>query len=237
MFRKGVGKKKELPFVSCVVVAGGSSSRMGGVNKLGLPLGGDTVIGTGLKTLQSSQWITELVLVIKEGTEKPVLEAASCCDKVSRIVHGGSTRAESSLNGVKACSQEAEYILIHDGARPLVTLQVIENVVKAAIESGAAVPGVPVTDTIKVESEGFAVDTPERSHLYAAQTPQGFRAELIRAALQDAVEKNAPITDDCSAVERLGMKVRIAEGDLRNRKLTYPWELSELERLWKERRQ
>ena len=205
-----------------------------GFDKLAAPLGDSTVIGTTLKALQSSPEIDELVLVVREGGEKPVLEAASGCDKVSRIVHGGSTRTESALNGVTACSPEAEVILIHDGARPLVSPQVIRNVVNGVKQYGAAVPVTPVTDTIKVGRDGFADETPDRSTLFAAQTPQGFRAELIRAALQDAKEKNITLTDDCAAVERLGMRVKLVDGDVRNRKVTVPADLPVMETLRKE---
>ena len=219
--------------VSCVVVAAGSSTRMG-FDKLAAPFCGNTVIGTTLRALQTSSDIDEIVLVVREGHEKPVLEAASGCDKVSRIVHGGSTRTESAWNGVMACDGNAATILIHDGARPLVSPQLIKNVVEGVEKFGAAVPVIPVTDTIKVGEDGFAASTPDRSTLFAAQTPQGFRAELIKAALQDAKEKNVTLTDDSAAVERLGMRVRLVDGDVRNRKVTVPSDLPVMETLWKE---
>lgn len=219
--------------VSCVVVAAGNSTRMG-FDKLSASFCGDTVIGTTLWALQCSPDIDEIVLVVRDGNEKPILEAASGCEKVSRIVHGGKTRTESALNGVMACDGSAEIILIHDGARPLVSRQVIKNVVDGVRQYGAAVPVTPVTDTIKIGESGFAASTPDRSTLFAAQTPQGFRAELIKAALQDAKEKNITLTDDCAAVERLGMRVKLVDGDVRNRKLTVPSDLPVMETLWKE---
>ena len=219
--------------VSCVVVAAGSSKRMG-FDKLAAPLCGSSVIETTLRALQRSPDIDEIVLVIREGGEKPILEAASGCNKVSRIVHGGETRTGSALNGVMACDGKTETILIHDGARPLVSMQVIRNVVDGVKQYGAAVPVIPVTDTIKVGADGFAASTPDRSTLFAAQTPQGFRAELIKAALQDAADKNITLTDDCAAVERLGMRVKLVDGDVRNRKITVPSDLPVMETLWKE---
>ena len=227
-------EKKRLP-VSCVVVAAGSSIRMG-FDKLSAEFCGSTVIGMTLQALQNSEDIDEIILVVREGGEKPILEAASGCTKVTRIVHGGSTRTESALNGVNACGK-AGLILIQDGARPLVTAQVIRNVVEGAEKYGAAVPAVPVTDTIKVGEDGFAAATPDRSTLFAAQTPQGFRADLIKAALQDAIEKDLTLTDDCAAVERLGMRVRLVDGDVRNRKVTVPADLPVMEALWKEMQQ
>ena len=178
--------------------------------------------------------ITELVLVLRPGAEKPALEGASGCDKLSRIVHGGDTRTESAYKGVMACDPASEIILIHDGARPLVTAQVVRNAVEGARQFGAAVPVTPVTDTVKVGKDGFADSTPERASLFAAQTPQAFRAELIKAALQDAVDKKLSLTDDCAAVERLGMRVKLVEGDVRNRKITLPSDLTLAEALWKE---
>lgn len=236
LFRRNAAEKVgQAPTIynSCVVVAAGSSTRMG-FDKLAADFCGSSVIGTTLRALQASSDIDEIILVVREGGEKPIMEAASGCDKVSRIVHGGKTRTESALNGVMACNRRSEIILIHDGARPLVSPDVIRNVVQGVKQYGAAVPVIPVTDTIKVGEGGFAASTPDRSTLFAAQTPQGFQAELIKAALQDAKEKNITLTDDCAAVERLGMRVRLVDGDVRNRKITVPSDLPVMETLWKE---
>ena len=227
-------EKKDRETVSAVIVAAGSSSRMGGGDKLAMPLGDSTVIAHTLRAFQNCAEVTEIVLVLRKGAEKPALAGASGCDKLARIVHGGDTRTESAYAGVMACSPKAEIILIHDGARPLVTGQVIHNAVEGARKFGAAVPVVPVTDTIKVGKDGFADATPDRSTLFAAQTPQAFRAELIKAALQDAVDKGLSLTDDCAAVEKLGMRVRLVEGDARNRKITLPSDLALAEALLKE---
>lgn len=219
--------------VSAVIVAAGSSTRMGS-DKLAAVFCGDTVIGHTLAAFQASPEIDELVLVVRKGNETPALEGASGCDKLQRIVTGGSTRTESAWRGVSACDPSAEIILIHDGARPLVTEKVIRSAVEGAREFGAAVPVTPVTDTIKVGKGGFADSTPDRGALFAAQTPQAFRAELIKAALKDAVDRGLSLTDDCAAVERLGMRVRLVEGDVRNRKITLPADLKIAAALWEE---
>ena len=226
--RKGSG------LVSAVIGAAGSSSRMGGEDKLALPLAGSTVIARTIRAFQDCGEVGEIVLVLRKGAEKAALEGASGCDKLARIVHGGATRTESAYAGVMACDRKAEIILIHDGARPLVTEKVIQNAVKGAREFGAAVPVTPVTDTIKVGKGGFAESTPDRSTLFAAQTPQAVRAELIKAALQDAQDRGLSLTDDCAAVEKLGMRVKLVEGDARNRKITLPSDLVLAEALWKE---
>ena len=227
-------REKKRTGVSAVIVAAGCSSRMGGADKLAAPLGDSTVIARTLRAFQASEDVTEIVLVLRKGAEKPALAGASGCDKLGRIVHGGDTRTESAYAGVMACDPKAEIILIHDGARPLVTGAVIRNAVDGARKFGAAVPVTPVTDTIKVGKDGFADSTPDRSTLFAAQTPQAFRAELIKAALQDAVDKKLSLTDDCAAVEKLGMRVKLVEGDARNRKITLPSDLAVAEILLKE---
>ncbi len=220
--------------VSAVILAAGNSSRMGGRDKLAAPLGGKTVIARTIQAFQASGEVDEIVLVVRKGAEKPALEGASGCDKLSRIVSGGDSRTASAYAGVMACDPKAEIILIHDGARPLVTGEVIRSAVEGAGKFGAAVPVVPVTDTVKVGKDGFAASTPDRSTLFAAQTPQAFRAELIKAALKDALDKGLRLTDDCAAVERLGMRVRLVEGDVRNRKITLPSDLVVAEILLKE---
>ena len=232
--RENKNRRKNPGLVSAVIVAAGSSRRMGGTDKLAAPLAGSTVIAHTIRAFQESAEVGEIVLVLRQGAERSALAGASGCDKLSRIVHGGDTRTQSAYAGVMACDPEAEIILIHDGARPLVTKEVIRNAVEGARKFGAAVPVTPVTDTVKVGKDGFADSTPDRSTLFAAQTPQAFRAELIKAALQDAVDKKLSLTDDCAAVERLGMHVKLVEGDVRNRKITLPADLALAEVLYKE---
>ena len=229
--RENKNRRKKPGLVSAVIVAAGSSRRMGGTDKLAA---GSTVIAHTIRAFQESAEVGEIVLVLRQGAEGSALEGASGCDKLSRIVHGGDTRTQSAYAGVMACDPEAEIILIHDGARPLVTKEVIRSAVEGARKFGAAVPVTPVTDTVKVGKDGFADSTPDRSTLFAAQTPQAFRAELIKAALQDAVDKKLSLTDDCAAVERLGMHVKLVEGDVRNRKITLPADLALAEVLYKE---
>ena len=131
-------------------------------------------------------------------------------------------------------SRNLPLIAIHDGARPLVSVQVIEGAVAQAAQSGAAAPAIPVKDTIKIAQNGIVSQTLERTELYAIQTPQVFDASLIRAALQKALDDGAELTDDCAAVERLGMKVVLTAGDERNMKLTTPMDLVVAEHLVEE---
>jgi 2-C-methyl-D-erythritol 4-phosphate cytidylyltransferase len=221
--------------VSAVILAGGSSTRMGGEDKLALTVAGRTVLAWSLRAFQACDFIQEIIVVTHEGGERNAFLSCDGCDKVARVVHGGPNRTASAYQGVMAAAPDAEIILIHDGARPLVTETVIREAVQGAMKYGAALPVIPVTDTIKVSKDGFVDSTPDRSTLFAAQTPQAFRSELIKAALTDAVEKGLELTDDCAAVERLGMRVRLVDGDIRNRKITTPPDLALTEALLKQR--
>ena len=140
--------------------------------------------------------------------------------KVAEIVGGGATRLESGLIGADA-AEDCGYIAIHDGARPLVTPELIERVFAKAKEHSAAIPGVPGTDTVKrVEKKLTAKGTPPRDELVAVQTPQIFDADLLRGALHRAAASGGEFTDDASAVEAMGMSVYVAEGDVKNIKIT-----------------
>jgi len=223
--QSGSGKKL---FVSCVIVAAGSSDRMGGQDKIFSELDGMPVLAYSLRTLSSSSCINELIVVTRRDKLE---EAAGLCrlyaqNKAAGVVAGGKTRAESALAGVMAASRKARLIAIHDGARPLVTEEVINEAVKKAAVCGAAVAAVPVIDTIKTVCDGKIEETPPRSGLFAAQTPQVFDAELIKAALTYTIEKGIAVTDDSEAVERLGFKPAVTAGDRQNIKITVPEDLS-----------
>ena len=129
------------------------------------------------------------------------------------------------ITSPESLSEKVKLAAIQDGARPLISQQVIDRTVRAAHTYGAAAPAIPVKDTIKVVQGGIVKETPERKHLYAVQTPQVFDLDLLRGALKKAAEDKAEITDDCSAVERLGMSVKIVEGDEKNLKVTTPLDL------------
>lgn len=227
-------KKKKAPGVLCsaVVVAAGSSTRMG-TDKLMLPLGGIPVIIRTLKAVESAPSVDEIILVTREDMMVPLSQLCQefALTKVTKVIRGGKTRTESVRLGTLEASGDAQVIAIHDGARPLVTTEVIESAIAQALESGAAAPAVPVKDTIKVVRNGVVESTPDRASLFAVQTPQVFEASLIRAALQKALDDGAELTDDCSAVERLGMKVVLTEGDVRNLKLTTPEDILTAEAL------
>ena len=217
------------PRCTALVAAAGSSSRMGGVDKLLQPLDGVPVLARTLTALQLAAGVDEIVIAARE---EDILEFSQLCrtygiSKCSKVVRGGESRAHSVLLAALGASPEAELLAVQDGARPLVTPELIDRVIAAAARCSAAVPAVPVKDTVKLSRQDGAVEeTLERGRLRAAQTPQVFEASLLKAALQSALEQGAPVTDDASAVERLGKTVFLVDGGEENLKITTPLDLA-----------
>ena len=228
--------RKVLPLKRCgaVIVAAGSASRMGGIDKVMASLGGTPMVARTAAAFQNCDAIAEIVIVTRPDLIRPISALCAGMDKVRAVVAGGSSRQESVWLGLNALSEGIQLAAIHDGARPLISNLVIDRTVRAANSYGAAAPAVPVKDTIKVVKGGLVENTPERATLQAVQTPQVFDFDLLRGALKQAEEEKAAVTDDCSAVERLGMKVKIVEGDERNLKVTTPMDLKIAEMLLEE---
>ena len=228
--------RKVLPLKRCgaVIVAAGSASRMGGIDKVMASMGGTPMVARTAAAFQNCDAIAEIVIVTRPDLIRPISALCAGMDKVRAVVAGGSSRQESVWLGLNALSEDIQLAAIHDGARPLVSNLVIDRTVRAANSYGAAAPAVPVKDTIKVVKGGLVENTPERATLQAVQTPQVFDFDLLRGALKQAEEEKAAVTDDCSAVERLGMKVKIVEGDERNLKVTTPMDLKIAEMLLEE---
>ena len=218
-------KLLKLKYCGAVIVAAGSASRMGGIDKVMAPLDGEPMIVHTVRAYQQCDAIREIIVVTRQDLIAPIMELCQEFDKVQAVVIGGTSRPESVAIGLSALSEKVKLAAIHDGARPLVTWNVIDRTVRAANSYGAAAPGIPVKDTVKRVVGGIVKDTPNRSLLQAIQTPQVFDVDLLQVALEKAAEDQAQITDDCSAVERLGMSVRIVEGDECNIKITTPLDL------------
>ncbi len=232
-----VGKGESKPYCSVVVPAAGQSSRMQGENKLFTIINDIPVLALTLEALERCELFDEIVIAAQP---EKIIEISNLCvqykiDKVSKVITGGKTRAESVLAGVLEVSDKAEYIAVHDAARPFVTQKLLAEVTQAAFLHNAAVPAVPVKDTLKVVKDGYVVSTPERSQYAAIQTPQVFRHEMLKGALTKALEDRIEVTDDASAVERLGVSIKVVSGDYKNIKITTPDDIALARVLMEER--
>ena len=209
--------------VGAVIAAAGSSSRMGGRDKLAEPLDGIPVILRTLAAVEAVPEIREIVVVTREDRVEEYRRLLGQCSRLRAVVPGGSTRQESVRNGVRALSLDCTLAAIHDGARPLVTPEVFARCIEAARSCGAATAAVPVKDTIKLADEaGRVLDTPDRSRLWAVQTPQIFDRERYLRAAEEAERRGLSCTDDCQLFEAMGWEVQLVMGDYRNLKLTTP---------------
>lgn len=219
--------RKTLPLKYCgvVIVAAGTASRMGGIDKVMAPLDGEPMIVRTVRTFQNCDAVKEIVIVTREDLISKITSMCGKFSKVRAVVVGGKDRPESVRNGLRMLSKQVKLAAVQDGARPLITEAVIDRTIRAAHTYGAAAPAIPVKDTVKVVEGGLVTTTPDRNTLKAIQTPQVFDVDLLKGALKKAEQEGASITDDCSAVERMGFKVRIVEGDERNIKVTTPMDL------------
>ena len=215
---------KGRPCCAAVIVAAGSATRMNGIDKMMADLGGKPVILWTLQAFQACVWIDDIIVVTREDLILPVNELCRRhgLDKVRQVILGGEERSGSVMAGLDCVSEQTELVAIHDGARPLVTEPLIEKAVRKVAQTGAAAPAIPMKDTVKVARKGVIEATPDRSSLVAVQTPQVFDVDLIRGALYKAEQEGITMTDDCFAVERIGMKVHLTEGSDENMKITTP---------------
>ena len=230
-FTKPARKVLKLKKCGAVIVAAGSASRMGGIDKVMAPLGGEPMIARTVRAFQECDAVAEIVIVTREDLILPISGLTKDCSKVIAVVAGGKSRQESVGKGLSALSKDVKLAAIHDGARPLITWQLIDCCIRGANTYGAAAPAIAVKDTIKTVEGSIVVNTPARSKLRAVQTPQVFDIDLLKGALLKAYQDGAEVTDDCSAVERLGMKVKIVDGDERNLKVTTRMDLKIAEML------
>ena len=222
-----------------IVVAAGSSSRMGaGDSKQFLPLCGRPVLAHTLAAFERAGSIAKVVVVCRAEDAERVRRLAERYrfQKLCAVAPGGETRQCSVAAGLAAVPEEAAYLAIHDGARPLVQPEEIDAAVQEARRYGAAALCAPVKDTIKVrDAEGYVASTPERASLRAVQTPQAFERRLYEQAMQRAARMGADYTDDCQLIEQIGKKVHLLTGGYANLKITTPEDLAAAEAILKER--
>ena len=211
-----------------IILGGGSGRRMGSdINKIFLPLRGIPAIVRSIAAFTGLCAGAVVVAAADEvDTMRAVIRRCGMDRFVLDVVAGGSERQHSVWNGIQALPQDAECVLIHDGARALVTPEVIRRTIASVEEHGSGIASIPAVDTIKrADKNGLVIETPDRSTLYAMQTPQGFRTELIRKAHEIAQADRFLGTDDASLLEHAGMPVYLCEGDRENLKLTTPTDL------------
>ena len=222
-----------------IIAAAGSGRRMGGgLNKQYINIAGMPVLARSVLVFEENPHIHEIVLVVRPGEEelcrRQIIEPYGF-QKIFAIIGGGAQRQDSVREALAVLPPDVELVLVHDGARPLVSQEVVEQVIAAAAQYGAAVPAVPVKDTIKTiaftgDSGAVVMDTPARRSLRAVQTPQGFHRDILERAFA-ACRDTASVTDDASMVEALGLPVRVTPGEERNLKITTPEDVTRAEQL------
>lgn len=225
--------------ISVIIVAAGSSSRMNGVNKQLEKIGDTPVFVMSALKFERSEMTDEIIIAApgEEVSRYEKLARNFGVSKLSAVVAGGDTRANSVRNALEAVSPKADYIAVHDGARPLIETSEIERVFADAEKYNAAIAAVPATDTVKsVGSNGFVEETPQRGKLYYAQTPQVFKKSLYMSCLEKLGAQAENVTDDSSILELCGEYVRITEINCCNMKITRPDDLAAAEAVFGNRK-
>ena len=234
-----LNKKNKPAFVTAVIAAGGSSARMNGENKLLIEIGGIPVLAHTLIAFESCDIISEIII---SAHEKHLQEYADLAvkyniTKLTKVVKGGATLLQSVYNAAIESSKKADYILVHDAARPLISADDIKKVVDDTARYQCAAASTKVTDTVKKVSDRMAQSTVDRTDLYTVQTPQGADRDLLIAALQKAVNaSDNSVTDECSALEKLGIKPYMSDCSAANIKITYPQDIFIAEAIFDRRR-
>lgn len=214
---------------SAIIVAAGNSTRYGGAkSKVFLPLGNAVVLQKSIEAFEKNDMVGEIIISARPSDFDEINRMISVCGfkKIKCLAPGGATRQESVFSAVAEVSDSYDHVVIHDGARPLVTDEVIGGVLAGALECGAAACGVAVKDTVKiVDKDEFVESTPLRETLRAIQTPQAFSLSLYKKAAERSEKDGKSYTDDCQLMEAMGVKVLITEGDYSNIKITTPEDL------------
>jgi 2-C-methyl-D-erythritol 4-phosphate cytidylyltransferase len=218
---------KRPPNCTAVIAAAGTSARCNGEDKLMYKIDGKPVLAYTIEVFEMSKYVDDIIIVTMDDKLETV--GKMCEDygynKVSLILCGGKTRVESVMNGIFAASKKSRLIAIHDGARPCLDLELLDKTIQKAAVYNAAAPGIPITSTVKRVDDRTVKETVDREGLVEIQTPQIFNAEIIKAALTNVQKKAIEITDDCMAVEAIGLPVYVVEGSRKNIKITTPDDL------------
>ena len=224
---RAIGGKEKYRSTAAIILAAGNSSRMQGENKQFSTVGGMSVLARTLSAFEKSECITEIVIVTKKEYIHDIIDIGESIGskKLIAVVPGGENRQESAFCGLLEISDKTEFVAIHDGARCLITPEMIEKVCREAYIYGAATAATMVTDTVKKteKAKGFVTETLDRNNVWLAETPQVFGANLYRAAAYTARKEKFVGTDDCSIVEKIGYNsIRLVECGRENIKITTP---------------
>ena len=221
--------------LSAIIVAAGSSRRMG-FDKLLAPIGDRTVIAHAVEAFARSACVNEIILVVRDDRRQQFQSLFGSGDKMRGIVAGGEHRQDSVEAGLAQLDDGTKYVAVHDGARPLITPNEIDRVFEQARLQGAAALAEPVSDTLKrVNNELFVLDSVDRKQVYAMQTPQIFAREILLEAYRSITKAGEPVTDEVSAVQRLGRKVTVVPAEDFNFKVTFERDLRLAEAVLRER--
>lgn len=222
-------KKTKGPLTVAIILAAGNATRMDGIDKMLAHVCGIPVLLHSLIAFEEHEKIDQIILVARESEIPEYMRMAKDhgITKLVSIVKGGETRQQSVIAATGQLNGDVQYLCIHDGARPLVSGEVISSCLDDAVQYGAAAASVPVKDTIKyADEQGFVTMTPDRGRLYSMQTPQVFEKELFLRAVKSA---ESDYTDDCQLIEAIGGRVYLSQGDYRNIKITTPEDLTAAE--------
>lgn len=210
--------------VSVIIVAAGEGKRFGKKDKLFIKIAQKPLIIHTLNRFEKNKKVDNIILVVKKSkiTKYKNLIKEYNIKKVKIIIPGGSTRQASSFCGLKAVDKDTDIVLIHDGARPYISDKLINKIVENTLRFGAAVPVLPVRDTLKIIKDNYILSTPPRENIFFVQTPEGFKYEVLWEAYQRERDKNKHFTDDAQLLEETKNKVRVVEGEHQNIKITTP---------------
>lgn len=221
---------------SVIIVSAGQSSRMCGTDKQFVLLDYVPVIVRSVMAFDNIDCVSEIIVVtsVYNLIKTKNLLSQYAFRKTIKVTEGSDTRQKSVINGYNITDKETDYIAVHDGARPLVRTTDIEKCFENAIKYGASLLCTPVKDTIKISENGFISSTPDRKTIFTAQTPQVFRRDIYKKAIENAISGNTDFTDDCQLVENTGVKIFITEGSYSNIKITTPEDIPTAESYVKE---
>ena len=213
--------------LTALIVAAGESRRMG-FNKMFADLDGRPVLERAVDAFERCKAVDDIIIISNPKRQKDLMRVIEegGFEKVSHIAPGGETRRDSVWNGIRDLKDNCQFVAVHDGARPWISRQQIVRVLDAAVEHGAAASAHQITNTVKrADADGRVTEAIEREGLWAMETPQIFRAELIKSAYEKVIAEDLPVTDEVSAVEQLGQPVYVVANDTRNTKITFPADL------------